>query len=212
MKKQIIYFFDALCCWCYGFSPVVKRLKEHFSESLDFAVMSGGMVTGARVAPISMMRNYIEQAFPRVEEITGVKFGEAYLANILRKDDYVSNSLPPAVALTVFKSIRPEAQVEFAHDLQSSFYFDGYDLNRDEVYQELAARYGLNADEFVKQIHSKVFEEATSQEFALVKQFGVNGFPSLALVEASEGTMKGNLLAVGYRDFQTLRAAVKSLL
>lgn len=212
MNYQLVYFYDALCGWCYGFSPVVKRLQEHFAESLPFAVLSGGMITGERIKPISAMRSYIEHAYPRVEEITGVKFGESFLTNILHRGNYVSDSLPPAVALTVFKSHQPQKQVDFAHDLQKSFYFDGRDLNADETYQQLALRYELNPDLFLEQIHSKVFEEKTLIEFDMVKRFGVNGFPSLALVEETQGAVSGKLIAVGYRDFQTLLSHIQRLL
>jgi putative protein-disulfide isomerase len=207
-RPQLIYFYDALCGWCYGFSPVAKRLAAQFEAQADFIVMSGGMVTGARVAPIAKMAAYIEQAYPKVEQTTGVKFGEDFLRKILRAGSYTSNSLPPALALTAFKSNDPQNQVSFAHALQRAFYYDGDDLNSDETYQKLATQFGMNADRFISQMHDEKTLHATLEEFNLVQSMGVNGFPSLALLTEQGGA----LLAVGYRDFNSLQQAIESKL
>ncbi len=51
-KVKLIYVYDALCGWCYGFSPVMMQLHSKYKDSIDFQVVSGGMITGNRIGPI----------------------------------------------------------------------------------------------------------------------------------------------------------------
>lgn len=207
---SVLYFYDALCGWCYGFSPVVRALHDKYAEKAVFTVLSGGMVMGSRVEPIRKMAAYIEQSYPRVEQMTGVKFGEAFLKNILRQGDYLSNSEPPALALTAFKSFQPENAVAFASDLQRAFYFDGLDLNSDLPYEKLAAQYGIDAGAFLSEMKRGETKRETEAEFAAVQQMGVSGFPTLVYSGGTSGD--GVLLAHGYKSFDAIDDTLSRLL
>jgi hypothetical protein len=72
MQHKIIYIYDALCGWCYGFSPVMQQLQEKYAGKLEFEVLSGGMIMGLRAGPIGEVAAYIEKAYPDVESETCV--------------------------------------------------------------------------------------------------------------------------------------------
>ena len=67
MKPTIFYCYDAYCGWCYGFSPVIKRLAENYSDRVEFEVLSGGMIVPEQPVPISATAHYIDKAYPTVE-------------------------------------------------------------------------------------------------------------------------------------------------
>lgn len=205
---SLIYVYDALCGWCYGFSAVMQRFYHENHTTLDFTVLSGGMVTGERVRPIAESMTYISEAYKVVEERTGVQFGQAYLDNILKPGTYLSNSEKPGLAMTLFKTAQTGREVEFAGDIQNALYRDGLDLNDDAHYGPLVERYGLNPDEFMNHLGDEAIREQTLAEFALVAQFGINGFPSV-IVEHGEN---GYLVAHGYVPYDTLSASVNQAL
>ena len=119
-KPILIYCYDAYCGWCYGFSPIIKKIAEEYSFQLDVEVLSGGMMIGENKMPIEKIGPYIQGAYKRVEEVTGIKFGDDFLWHTANPDksDWVMNSEKPAIALCIFKEIYPERQPEFAGDLQ----------------------------------------------------------------------------------------------
>ncbi|HXI00169.1 MAG TPA: hypothetical protein VNI52_07850 [Sphingobacteriaceae bacterium] len=139
---KFIYVYDALCGWCYGFSPVVMALHEKYNQQFDFEVISGGMVTGSRVGPIGVVAPYIKKAYRTVEETTGIKFGEGFLRNI-DEGEMIMNSEKPAVALAVFRTYYPDKAVMFAHELQNAINFDGADPNTNEMYRYIAVNHVL---------------------------------------------------------------------
>lgn len=203
----IIYVYDALCGWCYGFSPVMEKLYTTYKDKMDFTVLSGGMVNGDRVGPIGEVAGYISDAYKVVEERTGVKFGEGFL-KLLRDGEAIFNSLPPGIALTVFKSEKPEQAVEFASRLQRAIYHEGIEPEDLEAYGKLAAEFNLDAQEFVNKMKSNEFKQATLQEFQKVSQWDISGFPSVIMATQE----KLYLIAKGYVPYEQLEAAVQQVM
>ena len=122
----IIYCYDAYCGWCYGFSSVVKKLEYEYCSKLDFEVLSGGMILPAEPRHISVTAAYIRERYPKVEQLTGVSFGEDYLWHI--RNPSLSDWFPiqkPAIALCVFKEFHPNLSVQFACDLQYALHYEG---------------------------------------------------------------------------------------
>jgi putative protein-disulfide isomerase len=204
-SNRLIYCYDALCGWCYGFSGVLKALSEE-PNSLPIEVMSGGMMMGARVEPIKAMAGYILGAYKRVEDTTGVTFGKPYL-DLLREGTYISNSLPPAIALTAYKSLKPDGGVPFARGIQKAMFIQGQDLNQPEVYTDLAASLGLDAKAYREAYNNTNTKKVALAEIEQVGQFGVSGFPTLLLLYNG----KLNTITYGYSDLQTVRAHIKAI-
>lgn len=209
--KTLIYCYDAYCGWCYGFSEVMKKIYSEYKGKLDFEVLSGGMILPDPPVPIKASAKYIESAYPRVEEITGIKFGEDYLWHIKHPDasDWFPNSEKPAIALCVFKDYFPEQQVSFAADLQYALHFEGRDLTDDEAYRLLLNKYNIPEEEFYEKLNDEEYKEQAHYEFALCKQLNVTGFPAV-FVQLSD--TKFYLVAEGYTDFESLQLRIENVL
>lgn len=211
MRHTVFYCYDAYCGWCYGFSPVIKKLAETYAEELSFEVLSGGMIIGDTPRPLSAIAPYIQQAYKTVEEHTGIRFGSDFLWHINNADktDWFLNSEKPAIALCVFKEYLPEQQVNIAADLQYALNYEGRDLCDDEAYRHLLEKYAIPADDFYSKLHSEAYKEKAYYEFALVKQLQVTGFPAV-LLQANENRFF--LVARGYTNYDTLKARVDDVL
>ncbi len=211
MALTLFYCYDAYCGWCYGFSPVIKKIAEEYKRNFQFEVLSGGMILPAEPQPISAMATYIQTAYKIVEERTGIKFGEDFLWHIFNPDksDWFLNSEKPAIALCVFKDYFPSLQVQFAGDLQYALNYEGRDLCDDEAYRHLLEKYHINDQEFYTKLHSEEYKEKAYYEFALVKQLQVTGFPAV-LLQVNES--KFYLLAKGFTDYETLKTRINNLL
>lgn len=211
MQPTIIYCYDAYCGWCYGFSPVIKRIAEEYKDRLVFEVLSGGMIISDNPKPIGVTAPYIRDAYKRVEEFTGIQFGADYLWHINNPDlsDWFPNSEKPAIALCVFKEQLPEQQVAFAADLQYALHYEGRDLCDDEAYRHLLEKYAIDSKDFYSKLHNDEYKEKAGYEFALVKQLQVTGFPAV-LLQVNES--KFYLLSRGYTNYETLKERMENVL
>ena len=136
---------------------VIKKIAEEYKDQFFFEVLSGGMIPAENPSPIAATAEYIKSACHRVEELTGVKFGEDYLWHIRnpQESDWFPHSEKAAIALSIFKEIYPEQQVLFAADLQYALHYEGRDLTDDEAYRHLLEKYSINAEDFFTKLHSE---------------------------------------------------------
>ena len=194
---KLIYIYDALCGWCYGFAPTMRTFyQNHKNDFENIEVVSGGMITGQRIGAIGEVAPYIKTAYKDVENRTGVQFGEHFLHDILEEGSAIFTSIPPSIALSVFKkeaTINPnlageknEKTLHFAEDLQSLIYFDGIVPSDYSKYGDLAEKYGLDKTDFVEKMNTPNYEKLAKEDFQLSQDFGVNGFPTLIIQKEEE--------------------------
>ncbi|MCF1715487.1 DsbA family protein [Flavihumibacter sp. RY-1] len=211
MTPVLYYCYDAYCGWCYGFSPVIKKIHELYSDRVGFEVLSGGMILPDQPRHIGVMAGYIADAYKSVEELTGIRFGQDYLWHIFNPDlsDWYPNSEKPAIALCIFKELYPDQQVEFASDLQYALHFEGRDLCDNEAYRHLLEKYNIDADDFYQKLGSEEYKEKAYYEFQLCKQLQVTGYPCV-LMQVSES--KFFMLARGYTDEASFIQRIEAVL
>ncbi len=211
MKPFLIYCYDAYCGWCYGFSPVIKKIASDYKDKIDIEVLSGGMMIGENKMPIKKISSFIQHSYKKVEALSGIKFGEDFLWHInnAEKSDWVLNSEKPAIALGIFKEYYPEKQTDFASDLQYALNYQGRDLDDDEAYRHLLKQYHLPEAAFYTKLKSNEYKEKAFYEFALCKQLHVDSFPQLLL---QTGENKFYQIAKGYTTYQTVNAHIENIL
>jgi putative protein-disulfide isomerase len=207
----LLYCYDAYCGWCYGFSPVIKKIADEYKDQMETEVLSGGMILPERPTPFSSMAPYIQKAYKTVEELTGIQFGQDFLWHVNHSDesDWYPNSEKPAIAMCIFKEFYPERAVEFAVDLQYALNYEGRDLTDEEAYRHLLEKYSIQPEVFYERMASNEYKEMAYYEFALVKQLQVTGFPCV-FIQTRE--LKFHMVARGYTDYDTLKERIYKVL
>jgi putative protein-disulfide isomerase len=188
----------------------MQRLHEEYRNALEFVVISGGMVRGSRIGPIGEVAPYISWAYKEVEQRTGVRFGEGFLQGVLADGSSVFTSLPAAHAMVAFKSFQPENAIAFAHLLQHAVYSDGVEPSKHESFIKYAASFGLDEEEFLRQMLASHTAEQAEAEFALSTQLGITGFPTVLLQQANSNKLM--MITQGFTDYQTLKHRMDAML
>jgi putative protein-disulfide isomerase len=210
-KPLLIYCYDAYCGWCYGFSSVINQLQQEYKPQLDFEVLSGGMLTQDSIIGIEKIAPLIKQSYNRVQDLTGVTFGEDFLWHINNPDksDWIMNSEKPAIALCIFKDYLPEQQLAFASDLQYALNYEGRDLDDDEAYLHLIEKYNLPKEDFYTKFKGEAYKEKAYYEFALCKQLHVDSFPQV-LIQLPNN--KFFLIAKGFSAYEDVKKGIEKAL
>ncbi len=210
-QAAVYYCYDALCGWCYGFTPEIKKLEASYQHELAFEVLSGGMVMPDNAKPIGQMAKYLATAYKEVESLTGARFGEDYLWHIFNPDksDWLLDSEKPAIALSILKENCPSRAIEIAADLQYAHMFEGRDLTDPEAYRHLLPKYEMEWEAFNLKLQRKEHMDKAYEDFALVKQLQVAAYPAV-LLQVSDA--KFYLIAQGYTTFDVMRARIEKVL
>ncbi len=180
-KPKIIYVFDPMCGWCYGFSKVMHEFKSNFENDYDFEIISGGMVLNEREGPIGDFADYILGAYPRVESLSGIVFGIPYLEALKTKQLW-SGSSTPAIAIETFKHFNALKAIEFAELVQTAYYLEGKDLRDTNVYLTLIKQFNINEADFLSKFRSEEMRKAASDGYQQAANYGVTGYPNVIMV------------------------------
>jgi len=206
-NMKVVYVYDALCGWCYGFSSVINQFQEKYKDSLKFEVISGGMITGNRIGPIGEVASYISWAYKDVEKATGIKFGDKFLNNTLKDGDAIFTSVPPAIALSVFKKLDPTKGVQFASELQRAIYYNGIYPENLDAYGQLASKFGIDAKSFVMKMKDPSYKKLAEDDFKKSSALNVSGFPTI-FIEINGVYHK---IGSGYMSFNELESKYLSI-
>lgn len=206
-RPVFLYIMDPLCGWCYGISGVIKQLHEKFKDTFDFRVVPGGMITGSRVAPVSEMAGYVLSAYKRVEEYTGMLFGEPYL-DLLREGSEIQNSEPGCRAIHTASQLAPELALTYTHLLQQAIFREGRSWNDEKTFSDVAVLAGIDEKTFTEAWNSEAMRYGTQQEFQWVQAAGITGFPCCVLQKGEQYY----LLAQGYQAQEGIESVLAKVM
>jgi putative protein-disulfide isomerase len=206
-KPTLIYAYDPLCGWCYGFHPVMEKLAGRFIDDLAVEVIAGGLAVDENVQTISEGFDYIPAASKQVESVTGVFFGEPFYL-LAEEGSYLYNSEPSCMAQTVMNKLAPEHALSFAGKMQEAIFKHGKNLNRWETFAELFEDFSVDVAEAKKLYKSESIKQKTRQNFEWCKNNGASAFPTLLLKIGEEV----GVMSRGYRPFDTIESHLHHLI
>ena len=177
MAVKLTYVFDAYCGWCHGFGPAVAGFAAANAGRIELDVVSGGLFTGARVAPIGTMP-YVADANARIAELTGAEFGPGY-RELVADGRFRMDSTAAATGFAALRTVAPERALESAKAMQHAFYVDGLSLSEASTYRHIAGRLGLDADAALTAFASS--HTLATQDFTRAARLGVTAYPTLLL-------------------------------
>ncbi len=187
VDAKIIYGFDPLCGWCYGFVPAMRLLRKTL-PNLDIELALGGMVAGTRIGPYAEMRAYIESASQRLFMVTGRKPSEKFHANILCNKKILASSIEPSIAIKAVRDREPIKTLDFAHDVIEAHFQEGRDLNDQNLYLELAKKNQIDLD--LQLVSAPAQIKDIEAEFKRSASFGINSFPTVLIGHSSSKKME----------------------
>lgn len=207
MKPSLIYAYDPLCGWCYGFHPVIEKLAGRFGNDINLKVIPGGLATGDNAQKIKDGYQYIRPSLHQVEEMADVEFGENFKL-LLDEGSYFYNSEPSCRIQNVVNELKPGHALEFAGMLHNAIFVDGKNLNEWDTFEELLSGLPVDVEHVKGLFQSEEMKQKTEEGFKWCTKNGATAFPTL-LLQIDEET---GILSRGYRPFDILESHLHHLL
>ena len=177
MKPILYYLYDPMCSWCWGFKPVWDTVKARLQGEVDIVYVVGGLAPETEEPMDAEMRTYLQQAWRKITDITGVEFNhDFWRLNTPKRSTY-----PACKAVLVARQSGLEQQMFMA--IQQLYYQQAGNPSEYENLYRLAEELGLERQQFIEQIHSEEIAALLQQEIILAEQLGARGFPSLVLLK-----------------------------
>lgn len=178
---RLLYGYDPLCGWCYGFVPALRHLRAHRPDVVVHPVM-GGLVTGGRIGRYADMGDYIRGASARMTAVTGMALSDAFFDRIIGNPDVVSSSIVPCAAVLQVRAVAPERAAVYASAIQIAHFGQGEDLNDPATHTRIAR--GLGIDVVFDLPTPDVEPPELTEEFAETRALGITSYPTVILERA----------------------------
>jgi putative protein-disulfide isomerase len=182
--RQLIYFADPMCSWCWGFAPVIEAVRERWGEALPVRLVVGGLRPGTTEPMTAAAKTELAGHWTHVTEASGQPFAEGGMA----ADDFVYDTDPAARAVVIARRAGMGVALRFLHDAQRAFYAEGRDVTRPATLAAIAGNLGLAPERFAEDLASDEAKQETWRDYAISRGAGVTGFPTLIAGPQPDGT------------------------
>ena len=182
--RQLIYFADPMCSWCWGFAPVIEAVRERWGEALPVRLVVGGLRPGTTEPMTAAAKTELAGHWTHVTEASGQPFAPGGMA----ADDFVYDTDPAARAVVIARRAGMDVALSFLHDAQRAFYAEGRDVTRTATLAAIAESLGFDRDRFAEDLASDEAKQETWRDYAVSRGAGVTGFPTLIAGPQGDGT------------------------
>lgn len=213
LQKQIslVYVGDPMCSWCYGFGVPLHQLLEQL-PGIPLAIVLGGLRAYNQEVMPDTLKATLHHHWEEVTKRSGKPFGTGQFD----REGYIYDTEPACRAVVTLRTHAAEHTLAMYHAIQHAFYALGRDVTQTSVlasvWQELVdskqiGEVNFSKDAFVSAFESDSIKTQTRNDFAMVQQWGIRGFPALIAVVNGEA----QLVANGYMEADELLQRVQPL-
>ncbi|MGC9422796.1 DsbA family protein [Vibrio sp.] len=204
---KVHYFFDPMCGWCFGASPLLETLAE--MPTITLKLHPGGMLPRSELA--AEFRAHILEADQQISLVTGQVFGEAYRSRIASQQPLIVDSYLTAQAIIAAEALQGLG-LAMLKKIQQAHYQRGLTVAEPEVLAQLASQLGIEHDKWhnaMQQAKSDLPATiANSQQ--LMAQYQLRGFPSM-MIELANGQWRSVQPSVYYGKLDQWQAFWQSI-
>jgi len=195
---RLIYVADPMCSWCWGFQPVLERVREVFrGEGIRYVM--GGLAPDSDEPMPDDTRAYVQEQWRKVTGTTGAEFNWDFWEVCLpRRSTY-----PACRAVIAARLQGAEHVPEMFEAIQRAYYQQAGNPSDGSTLTELANEIGLDAVRFARDLESDGVEQSLQDDFAFRRSLGADRFPSLIL---QTGESRYDPLTLGYANAATVLA------
>ncbi len=181
-QATLWYFTDPMCSWCWGFTPVIEAVREHYHTRVAFELVLAGLHPGETEPITEIERHDIFHDWRQVHERSGQPFDFEHAAPA----GFICNSDPPCRAVLAAASLDRDLAFPMIKAIQTAFFAQGRDVTKPGTLADIAVEQGLDRDAFLKAFESDDTRSRSQTQFVKTRQMGVRGLPALILQQGGE--------------------------
>lgn len=205
MPQQLIYFADPMCSWCWGFAPVVERVRARYGARLPLRLILGGLSVGTSKALDERGKASIREHWEHVAKLAGQSFDFGFF----EREGFVYDTGPSCRAVVAARRLEPDSALDFLTHLQRSFYAENRDITERETLLAAARDFGLDGARYAAEFDSEETRDETLAGFQITRNTGIDGYPALLAGDREEGFV---FITLGYQPWPKIEGVLESWL
>ncbi|MEY3783250.1 MAG: hypothetical protein RIS97_1429 [Pseudomonadota bacterium] len=209
--NSLVYVGDPMCSWCYGFGVPLHQLLEQL-PGVPLAVVLGGLRAFNQEVMPETLKSTLHHHWREVTKRSGKPFGTGQFD----REGFIYDTEPACRAVVTIRAHAAEHTLAMYHAIQHAFYAIGRDITQTsvlaDVWQELVdskilGNVEFSSSGFIEAFESDSIKTQTRNDFAMVQQWGIRGFPALIAVVNGEAQLVSN----GYMEADEMLQRVQQV-
>jgi putative protein-disulfide isomerase len=214
-ENSLVYVGDPMCSWCYGFGVPLQQLLEQL-PGVPLAMVLGGLRAYNKEVMPDALKSTLHHHWEEVTKRSGKPFGTDQFG----REGYIYDTEPACRAVVTIRTHAAEHTLVMYHAVQHAFYAVGRDITQTsvlaDVWQEVKEELhdsnmlgdvDFSRSDFVEAFESDSIKTQTRNDFAMVQQWGIRGFPALIAVVNGEAQLVSN----GYMEADEMLQRVQQV-
>jgi putative protein-disulfide isomerase len=202
MSSRLLYIADPMCSWCWGFSPVMDKVRDHFGQELPIRLLMGGLRPGTEEPMTLGKKMEIRDHWEHVQQASDQPFDFAFFD----REEFIYDTEPASRAVVVVRRLEPDRVFDYFKSVQEAFYARNRDVTDPEVLAVIAVELGLDTEAFTAEFRTGQTITETWRDFETSRRLGVTGFPTL-LAGSEDGGYE--VITAGYRKWEAVKEAIE---
>lgn len=176
-KTEIIYVGDPMCSWCWGISPSLIQLRDHYSKKIAYRIVVGGLRPGGDDPWNDEMKKVLKHHWEEVNKRSNQPFGY----DLFDRETFNYDTEPACRAVIAARSFVKHQEMEFFDAIQRKFYVESQNPSEILFYVSICDQFNINFEAFRLRFESEEIKKETIEEFNINRQWGVTAYPAVLL-------------------------------
>ena len=192
---QLIYCYDPMCSWCWGFNPCWIALQEEIAHlvsqgTITLRPMLGGLAVDSDDRMPLDLQEKLQSVWKNIESQLGTKFNYDFWTRCQpRRSTY-----PACRACLVARDKNLESEIY--HAIQQAYYLQARNPSNIDTLTECATQVGIHPERFQTAMTEVKASARLESEIQQARTLGLNSFPSLAVLAGNQITP----ITLDYKD------------
>lgn len=201
MSTNLLYVADPMCSWCWGFSPVIDTLMDHYSVGISVHLLLGGLRPGTNEPMDIKMKTELKKHWEYVQKITGQPFDYTFF----ERDEFIYDTEPASRAALAVRRLEADLVFDFLKRIQEAFFAMNCDITDPGMLADIAVEAGLRRISFNSEFVKKETVLETKRSFEITRRLSITGFPTL-LAGSEEGGIES--ITSVYRPWEEVKERI----
>lgn len=197
-SKTLLYFADPMCSWCWGFSPVMSKIRDTSAEKANLQIFVGGLRPFTDHAMTDKDKSYVRNHWDHVAEASGQPFDYTFF----ERPDFTYDTEPACRAIVAVRRIDPGLAPTMLEHIHKAFYADNRDTTDTATLADIANEVGVPRGDFEIAHADEETKQETLADFYYAQRSQITGFPTLIGVEEGQQPVA---LTIGFRPWDGIK-------
>ena len=205
---ELYYVTDPICSHCWALEPVLRKFVDQYGHYFNMHTLMGGLLEKWGMAPLILANGISGPADVAGHWREVGEHSRMPIDGTVWYDNPIESSFIPSRVYKVIQEKNPELANTFLRRAREELFAFNKNIAQDEILIDIVNQIGLDGEEIVNQ--SKLPEANTSlqEDFQLVRELGVRGFPTIVMVNEEQKGVR----IVGARTLEDYTNALQQLL